>query len=179
VFFSLGAGPDVSGTAGAWAGANYVSAPDAVSVIGTLDATWQVTGVQLEKGTVATPFEFRSIGQELGLCQRYFQKSYPQNQIPGATISTDQALQFSFGTAGNGIIGSFVVYPNVMRASPTMIVFDIAGNSGRATGLGVGAAATNNVALNTSNTTDTRLMVRLFGVSFAGMSFMYTLSAEL
>jgi hypothetical protein len=36
--------------------------------------TWQLTGVQLEVGTVATPFEYRSYGEELALCQRYYQK---------------------------------------------------------------------------------------------------------
>ena len=74
VVFGLGAGPDRSGTAGAWAGANYVSATGAVSVIGTLNATWYVTGVQLETGSVATPFERRPYGTELMLCQRYFEK---------------------------------------------------------------------------------------------------------
>lgn len=74
VEFGLGAGPDVSGTAGAWAGANYVSATGAVSVIGTLNATWYVTGVQIETGSVATPFERRPYGTELMLCQRYFEK---------------------------------------------------------------------------------------------------------
>ena len=37
-------------------------------------ATWQITGVQLELGKVATPFEHRSYGEELALCQRYYYK---------------------------------------------------------------------------------------------------------
>jgi hypothetical protein len=73
VRFSLGAGATVSGTAGAWSGSDFRSATGATSVVGTSGATFFVTGVQLEKGSVATPFEFRSIGQELALCQRYFQ----------------------------------------------------------------------------------------------------------
>jgi hypothetical protein len=72
VVFGLGAGPDRSGTAGAWVSANVVAPTGAVSVIGTLNATWYVTGVQLETGSVATPFERRPFGTELMLCQRYY-----------------------------------------------------------------------------------------------------------
>jgi hypothetical protein len=79
VFFGLGVGSDLSGTAGAWAGAGYTSATGAVSVIGTLNATWYITGVQLEVGSVATPFERRPYGTELSLCQRYFAKM--QNDV--------------------------------------------------------------------------------------------------
>jgi hypothetical protein len=76
VQFGLGVGTTYSGTAGAWAASYLLSATGAVSVIGTLNATWYVTGVQLEKGTQATSFDFRSIGQELALCQRYYEVFY-------------------------------------------------------------------------------------------------------
>jgi hypothetical protein len=39
--------------------------------MGNASATWQVTGVQLEVGSQATPFEHRSFGEELQLCKRY------------------------------------------------------------------------------------------------------------
>jgi hypothetical protein len=74
VWFDQGTGTTYTGTAGAWAGADYRNATGAVSVIGTLNATWQVTGVQLEVGTQATSFEYRQYQQELALCQRYFQQ---------------------------------------------------------------------------------------------------------
>jgi len=73
VDFSLGAGSTFSGTAGAWAGANYVSATGATSVVGTNGATFYLTGVQLEVGSVATPFEHRPFGTEFMLCQRYYE----------------------------------------------------------------------------------------------------------
>jgi len=72
VYFGLGVGSTYSGTAGAWAATNYYSATGAVSVIGTNSATWAVTGVQLEKGSTATSFDYRPYGTELALCQRYF-----------------------------------------------------------------------------------------------------------
>ena len=73
VTFGLGVGSTFSGTAGAWAGAAYLSATGATSVIGTLSATFYITGVQFEVGSVATPFERRPYGAELELCRRYLQ----------------------------------------------------------------------------------------------------------
>jgi hypothetical protein len=71
--FGLGAGATFSGTAGAWAASNYFSATSAVSVVGTGSATFYVTGVQLEKGSTATSFDYRPFGTELALCQRYYE----------------------------------------------------------------------------------------------------------
>jgi hypothetical protein len=70
--FGLGVGSTYSGTAGSWAGANYVSATGATSVVGTNGATFYITGVQLEVGSSATGYEYRLYQQELALCQRYY-----------------------------------------------------------------------------------------------------------
>jgi hypothetical protein len=71
--WSLGAGADRVGTAGSWGSTFLTGATGQTQVIGTSGATWRVTGVQLEVGTQATSFEYRQYGQELQLCQRYFQ----------------------------------------------------------------------------------------------------------
>jgi hypothetical protein len=71
VIFGLGLGSTYSGTAGAWAAADYRSATGATSVVGTSGATFYITGVQLEQNTSATPFERRLYNQELANCQRY------------------------------------------------------------------------------------------------------------
>ena len=73
VWFGLGIGSASSGTAGAWAGASYFSVTGATSVVGTNGATFYITGVQLEKGSTATSFDYRPYGTELALCQRYFE----------------------------------------------------------------------------------------------------------
>jgi hypothetical protein len=75
VTFGLGVGANVSGTAGAWVAGSKLSATGAVSVVGTNGATFYITGVQLEKGTQATSFDYRPYGTELALCQRYFEVS--------------------------------------------------------------------------------------------------------
>ncbi|CAB4141951.1 hypothetical protein UFOVP421_42 [uncultured Caudovirales phage] len=71
--FDLGSGANFRGTAGAWNSNFNTGATGSVSVVGTNGATFYLTGVQLEVGTAATPFERRLYGQELALCQRYFQ----------------------------------------------------------------------------------------------------------
>jgi hypothetical protein len=70
VAFGLGIGSSLSGNPNAWGG-YYEGATGATSVVGTNGATFYITGVQLEIGTVATQFEYRQYGTELALCQRY------------------------------------------------------------------------------------------------------------
>ena len=73
VCFSLGSGSTYSGTANTWAAADYRSATGATSVVGTNGATFYITGVQLEKGSTATSFDYRPYGTELALAQRYYE----------------------------------------------------------------------------------------------------------
>jgi hypothetical protein len=115
VNFGLGVGSTNSGTAGAWASAQYLSATGAVSVVGTNAATWYVTGVQLEKGSTATSFDYRPYGTELALCQRYY---YAPLNNSGTTASI-----YSLGFSGNVTSGSnyygTVALPVTMRIAPT------------------------------------------------------------
>jgi len=86
VHFGLGMGSTYSGTAGSWASANYASATGATSVVGTNGATFYITGVQLEKGSTATSFDYRPYGTELALCQRYaivYGRDQTYNEIGG------------------------------------------------------------------------------------------------
>jgi hypothetical protein len=89
VDFGLGVGTTYSGTASAWAGALYISATGATNVSGTLNATWYITGVQLEKGSTATSFDYRPYGTELQLCQRYYETggaTYFSGQVSGSVL---------------------------------------------------------------------------------------------
>jgi hypothetical protein len=73
VAFNLGAGATFSGTANTWQSGYFLAPTGATSVVGTNGATFYVTGVQLERGSNATSFEFRDYGRELIMCQRYFE----------------------------------------------------------------------------------------------------------
>jgi hypothetical protein len=85
--FGLGVGSSSSTTAGSWSGTRKFSATGAVSVVGTNGATFYITGLQLEKGSTATSFDYRPYGTELALCYRYFEASPDQlnNGIAGVT----------------------------------------------------------------------------------------------
>jgi hypothetical protein len=71
--FSLGNGSSFSGTANTWQAGLFYTPSGATSLVGTNGATWQVTGLQLEPGSVATPFERRPFESEFTRCQRYYE----------------------------------------------------------------------------------------------------------
>jgi hypothetical protein len=126
----LGAGPDRSGTAGAWSSGAYLSATGATSVIGTLNATWYVTGVQLEKGSTATSFDYRPYSAELALCQRYYEKSYDIGTIASASTITGACKYVSPRTVNPSDDIFSVCYLASKRSSPTVTIYSTTGASG-------------------------------------------------
>jgi hypothetical protein len=112
VSFSLGAGSSRVGTAGVWTGSFYVGATGQTNLVGTNGATFYITGVQLEKGSTATSFDYRPYGTELALCQRYYWKVSGD----GASIGGFGSGQCSGSTNANIIFS----YPVTMRTAPTI-----------------------------------------------------------
>jgi hypothetical protein len=159
VGFGLGVGPTLSGTAGSWQAADLISETGTVSVIGTAGATWQITGVQFEVGTVATPFERRPYGTELALCQRYFYRLQ------------DQA---TYGIRYGGISPVFVApFPVTMRATPT--VSPVLVNTGY-----VSAGTVNALVIDGVSTDGARIQVNTSTVSVDFIiTYNYTASSEL
>ena len=115
VRFWLAAGSSfTSGTArttwGSVSGANLAVGQTA-QVGDNVADTWQITGVQLEVGSVATPFELRSHGDELARCQRYYIKDTMVREGSGYGVVTG---------ALDSIVGIQVDFPVTMRTSPNV-----------------------------------------------------------
>jgi hypothetical protein len=106
--FALAAGTTFQTTANNWAGGNFIATANQVNWMSSnTSRTFRVTGVQIETGTVATPFELRSYGEELTLCQRYYYK-------------TDKGFSLqSYGISAGENTYAHLSHPVPMRAAPT------------------------------------------------------------
>jgi len=133
VIWSLGTGSTLLAPSSAWTATTYTGFTGQTNLIGTNGATFFITGVQLEKGSTATSFDYRPFGTEFMLCQRYYQ----QITHAGSTIT------YIIGPAYDSTnIFNMSVYslPVTMRSAPT---FSTAGTFILADGLG------NNPTVNT------------------------------
>jgi len=113
VYFDLGCGTNQQATANTWTTANARRVSGTVRLMATGSATWQITGVQLEEGTAASPFENRLYGTELALCQRYCMK-WLGNQTN--EIISGGAFNAYSSTNAQGAVAP----PVTMRSTPTI-----------------------------------------------------------
>ena len=139
VRFNLGTGTGTFGTTSTgWQAGNLVGLTSAVQVSATNGATFYITGVQLEAGTVATTFERISYSQSLQLCQRYCVK---YGGINANEYITPYGLTYVSG--GNYVAA---VFPVEMRAAPTVtwstLRWTWQGSAAAITGLAVENAST-------------------------------------
>ena len=153
VCFDLGSGANFRGPAGAWASGNLVGVTGSISLVGTNGATFYLTGVKLEIGSVATPFNRQSLAKSMVDCQRYY-------QTMGAGL-----VAWGYGIASSVVYGSLTYPP--MRAAPTVSYSSLA--NGNSTGCSV-------------NSNNASILVSQCTVTAAGMGFAsaaVSLTAEL
>ena len=105
VSFSFAAGSTYQTTAGSWQAGNFLGTSSQTNLLALTSNEIRVTGVQLEPGPAATPFEARPIGTELALCQRYYAQLTGVDTLPVTANVTN----------GRG----FIKFPQTMRVAPT------------------------------------------------------------
>jgi hypothetical protein len=112
VIFDLGSGTNFEQSAGSWtSSSNRFRSSGAAVLSATSGATFYITGVQLEAGSVASPFERRDYGRELIMCLRYYWRI-------NTTGSAGQPI--ASGNAENSTRGYInLTLPQPMRTSPT------------------------------------------------------------
>jgi len=155
VSWVLGAGSNYTSTdSTSWI--DYVDAGFAYGqstngVLTTASATFAITGIQLEVGSVATPFEHRSYGDELARCQRYYyRETGNDNTLPGFSFTTY--------TSTAGVVN--VRFPTTMRQAPsfnwsgTARIQASTDSASFTSGLTIGVASLNGAGLNLSGTSN-------------------------
>jgi len=125
LFWNLGSGSTFLGTAGVWGSSVLFGATGSIQLISTLNATFYITGVQLEAGTTASPFENRQYGTELLLCQRYFQLLGSGGACGVAESATRASLTYVFPvtmrTAATGTLNAANGFLNQPQGGPNAI----------------------------------------------------------
>jgi hypothetical protein len=137
----LGSGSNYQVTANSWqAATNKVGVAGTVNWAQTSGATFYITGVQLEKGSTATSFDYRDYGRELIMCQRYYFK--------GSGDGTGIAYGYTGGISET-YRSVLYKYPQTMRAIPTL---SFTWNTGSGAGSQFGSPDSASVYVNLSST---------------------------
>jgi hypothetical protein len=135
LYFGLGVGSANSGTAGSWSANGYASATGAVSVVGTSGATFYITGVQLEAGSVASPFERIDYGRQFIMCQRYYEASQSTFYLPASsnyasvTFAVEKRAAPVMTRTGGGSITTGTIGSTIPIVTSSMFYFTNPTNS--------------------------------------------------
>ena len=155
----------------------YPSGQSPSGYANTLNATFELGGVQIEAGTVATELEHRSFSDELRRCQRYYEKSYPQGIAPGPSSYFSNSYTCRDGTASSVVRYYPVNYKVVKRSTPNITIYNPSTGQTASCRLDSGSY---DAAPSSQN--DGRMMVYSNDgspPSHYGIFFHYTLDAEL
>ena len=104
-------GTTFTATAGSWQTGDKIGTTNQVNGLDSASNDFKLALIQLEEGSVATPFERRPIGTELALCQRYYHK-----------LGYTSGGRFAAGMAATATLGEVIInFPTTMRISPTAL----------------------------------------------------------
>jgi len=153
-----------------------------VQITDTNTGTIDFSQIQFEKGDIATPFEHRPYDMELARCQRYYQKSHAQGTAPAVASfngNSPETVQQFWNSGNTQLAGQQFFLKQEMRANPSATIYDYSNNIGKVTALSGGGAGTNNVTPNTIKAYHDKFVVLMYGVTYYGIAFAYTMNAEL
>lgn len=125
--FCLAGGSSFQTTAGAWQTGNYLCTSNQVNACDSTSNNFRVTAVQLEIGSLPTPFEGRTFQEERRLCQRYWESSYEYGSAPGTSSSNGK---FSYSVSSSGGFVATVPFKVVKRTTSSNTFYSITGASG-------------------------------------------------
>ena len=179
--WSLLAGSTFQTTPNTWTTGNVFATSNQTNLLATTGATFYITGVQLEAGTVATPFERRDFGRELMMCQRYFWKSF-EGQNPSGWPGNGfvAGSGFQTGSPSTGMINTTIMNPVQMRAAPTGRVWDHLNTLGKTSSFNPNASNNSNENGSIQATSPhSFLLGRVTGAGATQIGAFLELSAEL
>ena len=153
-----------------------------VAIGASTDDEFYITGIQLEVGEQATPFEHRSFGDELQRCMRYYEKSYPYSIAPSTAVSYPSIIAITVRGMDEETSGQRYI-TNTMRVekrtNPTNTFYDDAGNAGKVTTFDNAGTATNNVSVGLVVTGTNMIGCGPGNSAIWGFGFFYESDAEL
>jgi hypothetical protein len=180
VYVWLATGPTYQGSAG-WNGSSIYAITGQANAMSTIGNVFAITGVQLEVGSSATGFEYVNYQTSLANCQRYYEKSYAIGTAPATATTTSRITSSgNQGSATTGYVETSIQWKVNKRGTPTVTIYDMAGNSGKCTRLSTGVGTSDNQTVATSVEGETSSSVFSSGTYSANcLQYHYTASAEL
>lgn len=120
----LVAGSDFQIAADAWTASEDYATASQQNLLDNTDNNFEITGIQLELGPLATPFEWQPLTQTLELCQRYYCKTFAQGTTPAQNAGIQGALHGIGSGGGSSRAHLGWRFPTTMRATPTVITYN-------------------------------------------------------
>lgn len=176
VDFALMAGTTFQTTANTWADGEFFATANQVNALDSTANVFKLALVQLEAGSVATSFDVRSVGQELALCQRYYEKSYDINVAPGAVSNFGARLLIIPVASQFPVAG--LLYTR-KRGAPTITIYSPSGTANRVWDVNDTDYATALSASNHVSETSVRYFTFAASIEVGNYMYHFTASAEL
>ena len=127
--FTLMCGSNYQTTAGSYASGEYYGSSNQINHYDSTSNNFKLCGIQLEEGSVATPFEKRLPQEELEFCQRYYEKSYNLETAPGTNGGAPGLKQYAHqAVTGAGYVEAHFPFLTRKRINPTLYLWSSDGS---------------------------------------------------